>query len=264
MFPLYDNIPSGRFPVVTCTLIAINFLVQIWTVFMPANDAARFEYTYGFIPARLAQLNDDRPIVVPIRLEAEDPDTGQIVEVNKKLKIPADRGAIIISLFTAMFLHAGWLHLLGNMWFLWIFGDNVEDRLGYIGFLIFYLVCGLLANLCHWLSDPQSTIVVVGASGAIAAVLGAYAISWPHARVRTLIMLVVFITVIDVPAWVILGIWFVTQVFEATGTSNLELHGGVAFWAHIGGFVVGVVLMSIFGRRRSEGGSGRSEVGMTN
>lgn len=246
MFPLYDNIPSTRLPIVTATIIVLNFLVQIWTAFMPVNEATRFEYTYAFIPARIAQLRDERPIEVPIQLQMQDRDTGEIVVAERRLEVPADRGAIVTSLFTAIFLHAGWMHLLGNMWFLWIFGDNVEDRLGHLGYLVFYFVGGLFANGCHWLSDPGSTIPVVGASGAIAAVLGAYAITWPHARVHTLIVLVIFITLVDIPAWIMLGFWFLTQVFSVA--SNSDLHGGVAFWAHIGGFVAGVGMMALFGR----------------
>jgi membrane associated rhomboid family serine protease len=145
-----------------------------------------------------------------------------------------------------MFLHGGWLHLLGNMWFLWIFGNNVEDRLGSLLFIVLYLVGGLMASAAYWMTDPGSRVPVIGASGAVAAVLGAYAITWPWARVRTLVILIIFITLVDVPAVFFLGIWFVLQVFSGMGSFHHEAGAGVAWWAHIGGFLAGMVLMPLF------------------
>jgi hypothetical protein len=145
-----------------------------------------------------------------------------------------------------MFLHGNWLHFGGNMWFLWIFGNNIEDRLGHFGFPLFYTVGGFFALACQWINDPGSTIPAIGASGAVAAVLGAYAITFPTAQVRTLVVLVVIITVVDLPALIVLGAWFIVQLLSATGALDLGMAGGVAWWAHIGGFVAGLVLMPLF------------------
>ena len=146
--------------------------------------------------------------------------------------------------FTCMFLHGSWMHLLGNMWFLWLFGNNVEDRLGSVTFLVLYLLGGMLGSCCHWARGPASFAPVIGASGAVATILGAYAVTWPWARVRTLVILVVFITLIELPAMVVLGGWFLLQLLEGTEAGVAQ---NVAWWAHIGGFVAGVVLMPLFG-----------------
>jgi membrane associated rhomboid family serine protease len=148
------------------------------------------------------------------------------------------------ALFSSMFLHASWMHLIGNMWFLWIFGNNVEDSMGHLRFGLFYLLTGLVAALAHVVTDPSSPIPMVGASGAISAVMGAYLVLHPRARVHTLFFFLVFIRVIPLPAWVILGYWIVLQV----GSSLLEpgTGGGVAYTAHIGGFVAGAALIFLF------------------
>jgi membrane associated rhomboid family serine protease len=159
-----------------------------------------------------------------------------------------DPGEILLSLLTCMFMHGGWLHLIGNMWFLWLFGNNVEDRLGHVSYLIFYLVGGFIGSFAHWAINPESTSAVIGASGAVAAVLGAYAITWPWARVHTLIFIIIFIDVIDVPALGVLGLWFLLQLIEAHGQLGLNVSGGVAWWAHVGGFVAGMVLMPLLSR----------------
>src|SRR6185295_4203448 len=152
---------------------------------------------------------------------------------------------------TAMFLHGGWLHLIGNMWYLWIFGDNIEDRLGHVTYLLFYLLCGLGAGIVHTFFNAESVLPSVGASGAIAGVLGAYVISYPFARVVTLVPIFIFVQIIEIPALIVLGFWFVMQLF--TGTAALATtsanNGGVAWWAHIGGFVIGIILVSIFPRK---------------
>lgn len=159
--------------------------------------------------------------------------------------------AIALPFFTSMFLHAGWLHLIGNMLYLWIFGDNIEDRLGHFTFLIFYLLCGLGAGVVHTLLNYQTVVPSIGASGAIAGVLGAYLVSYPHARVLTLVPIFVFVQFIEIPAVIVLGFWFVMQFFYgaaslATATSS---SGGVAWWAHVGGFVIGMLLVGLFPRR---------------
>jgi membrane associated rhomboid family serine protease len=153
-------------------------------------------------------------------------------------------------MFTSMFMHAGLMHLLSNMWFLWLFGNNVEDRLGHVVYLFFYLVGGLAALACHWATNPSSPVPVVGASGAVAAVLGAYAITFPFAKVRTLVFLFVFVTIIDLPALMVLGFWFLGQLLEARHALNAGVDGGVAFMAHVGGFVAGLILMPLLGGTR--------------
>jgi membrane associated rhomboid family serine protease len=147
------------------------------------------------------------------------------------------------ALFTSMFLHGGWGHLLGNMWFLWIFGNNVEDSMGHLRFLLFYTLCGLAAAGAHVFSDPSSTLPMVGASGAISAIMGAYLLLYPRAKVKTVIFIIIFFTVLELPAFLYLGYWFLLQLFGVLGPS---VGGGVAFWAHIGGFVAGVALILVF------------------
>jgi len=160
--------------------------------------------------------------------------------------------AVTIPFLTSMFLHGGWLHLIGNIWYLWIFGDNVEDRLGHLSFLLFYLLCGIGAGVVHTMLNIGSTVPSVGASGAIAGVLGAYIVSYPFARVLTLVPIFVFIQVIEIPALIVLGMWFVMQFFYGTAslaaTTGSEA-GGVAWWAHVGGFVIGMLLIGLFPRK---------------
>jgi len=226
MIPLRDENPSRSVPVVTRALIALNlaaFLYE-WSL---GPGLREFVYAWGIVPARVSlALEGGEPIVAPA-----------------------------LTFASSMFLHGGWAHLLGNMWYLWIFGDNVEDRLGMAGFLLFYLAAGVFASLIHYFANPGSTLPTVGASGAIAGVLGAYAVAFPRARVITLVPLFPFFQVIPLPALLVLGLWFVFQFFSgalllAGGAGG----GGVAWWAHIGGFVFGVVVMRVFGggRRRRE------------
>jgi len=148
-----------------------------------------------------------------------------------------------------MFLHGGWLHLIGNMLYLWIFGDNIEDRLGRIRFLLFYLLCGVVAALGQGIADPQSEVPMIGASGAISGVLGAYIVLYPHARILVLVPLVVFITTLRVPALVVLGLWFAGQLLSSLAAAPGS-GGGVAFAAHVGGFVAGLVMIRLFVRDR--------------
>jgi membrane associated rhomboid family serine protease len=241
MFPLYDNNPTERTPVVTLALVAINVLAFLWLSRLPEASQQIVAYQRGFVPARIMQLSQPHPIFVPVDVVVQSWFWGDHRERRAIELLPRPR-QIWLSLITCMFLHGSWIHLLGNMWFLWLFGNNVEDRLGSPLYLLLYLVGGLLASAAHWMVDPQSTIPVIGASGAIAAILGAYAITWPWARVSTLVFLVVFVTIIDVPALVVLGAWFLVQVLSSQGPGA----GGVAWWAHIGGFVAGAVLMPVF------------------
>jgi membrane associated rhomboid family serine protease len=241
MFPFSDNVPAQRTPLVTYALICLNAAV-LWAMMqMPDPRLESFIFHHGFVPARIAQLSNDKALPVAIEEEIELPN-GRRRVVVRHFELPADRGEILSSILYSMFMHGGIMHLLGNMWFLWLFGDNVEDRLGHLLFLAFYLLGGLAAVLCHFFNDPNSTTPVVGASGAIAAVLGAYMVTWPHARIKTLVFFVI-ITVIEIPAMLFLGGWFALQVFSAFKPQQLGMEESIAWWAHIGGFVAGAILM---------------------
>ena len=161
------------------------------------------------------------------------------------MHLTAEPGEVYLTFLTTMFLHGGWGHLLMNMWMLWIFGNNIEDRLGHLMYIVFYLLGGVLATLVFWASDPEGFMPVIGASGAVAAVLGAYAVTFPTAKVRTFVFLIMF-TIIDLPALVVLGLWFALQLVSGLiGMWGVALEP-VAFWSHIGGFVAGMILMPLF------------------
>lgn len=249
IFPFGDDVPARRPPIVTCAIIGLNVLALLWVSLLPHLEHERVLIERGFIPARLAQALHGRPLVLEVPGQVRQPGAVLPVAVKKQFELPADRRLIASTLVTSLFLHGGWIHLLGNMWFLWIFGNNVEDRLGHFTYTAFYLGGGVLASLCHWWSDPQSQVPVVGASGAVATVLGAYAVTWPWAHVRCIVVLIIFITVVRLPALAVLGFWFLTQVLEASRQVDLGLQGGVAFWAHIGGFLAGMVLMPLVAER---------------
>lgn len=237
MFPLFDNLITRTFPAVCVTIIAINAVV--FAMMLPLSPAAseRIIVERGFLPARLGMMAE-RPTIL-IRA----PDSAYLVSTRPP--------AVALSVLTAMFIHATWLHIIGNMWFLWVFGRAVEDHLGRMRFLVFYLLGGMAATFCHYLADPLSLTPVVGASGAIGAVLGGYAIAFPAARVRTLIMIVIFVTIVDLPALFVLGFWFLAQLIGALSQSP-EVGGGVAFWAHVGGFVTGLLLMQLLWHDRPD------------
>jgi membrane associated rhomboid family serine protease len=218
MIPLRDNIPSHRTPVVTVGLIAANILVYVSQLMLPPQEAVQFIHLYGLIPLEIS--GGDLLVPHPVPLYA--------------------------TVFTSMFVHGGLFHLGGNMLYLWIFGDNVEDRIGRLKFLVFYLLSGLAAAAAQIWTDPVSKIPMVGASGAISGVLGAYLFLFPHARVLTLIPLGFFYRLVEVPALIVLGFWIIVQVLNGVGTLGVQV-GGVAWFAHIGGFVAGlgmVVLLS--------------------
>jgi membrane associated rhomboid family serine protease len=215
MIPLKDENPTHSFPIVTYGLIAVNILVFLWQISLgPAGEALLMQM--ALIPA----------------------------EVTQGLSL---KGAQ--TFLTSIFMHAGLAHLLGNMLYLWIFGDNVEDTLGHLRYLLFYLAGGFVASLTHIFLYPTSTIPTVGASGAIAAVLGAYLLLFPHRRVVTLIPLGFFLQIARLPAVIVLGGWFLLQLFEGTLALGMAELGGVAFWAHIGGFVFGMLLGPLLRRR---------------
>ena len=241
-FPLHDNIPAKRIPVVTYLLVAINVSAFVWVSQMPTLPQEVLAHEYGFVPARMRQLAHPQPIFVPVNVVIHDAFEGDYPE-QRALELAPNRWQIGRSLLTCMFLHASWLHLLTNMWFLWLFGDNVEDRLGPLPFLFLYLFGGLIASLTHWAIGPGSLVPVIGASGAIAGILGAYAVTWPLARISTFVFLVVFFTVIDVPAMVVLGVWFAAQVIAGQESLHHSGAGGVAWWSHVGGFLAGMTIM---------------------
>ncbi len=241
LFPLYDLNPHRRFPWLTLLIIAINVGVTAWMSTLPDREQAELALRYGFVPARLSQLDSGKP--VKAELITLDAFTGQRRQ-HGVLQLSTSKSDVYPTLLTTMFLHGGWIHLLTNMWMLWIFGNNIEDRLGHLIYVAFYMMGGLVATTCFWVSDPSGTIPVVGASGAVAAVLGGYAITFPAAKVRTLIFIVI-ITIIDLPALLVLGIWFALQLVSGVmGLWGVVLEP-VAFWAHIGGFVAGIVLMPL-------------------
>jgi membrane associated rhomboid family serine protease len=241
LFPLYDLNPHHRFPWLTLLIIAINVAVTVRMSALPEQERAEIMLRYGFMPARLTQLDAPQPVVAP--LVTVDAFSGQQRQ-HGVLKLDTSKSSVYPTLLTTMFIHGGWIHLLTNMWMLWIFGNNIEDRLGHLIFVAFYLMGGLVATTGFWISDPNGTLPVVGASGAVAAVLGGYAITFPTAKVRTLLFIVI-ITIIDLPALVVLGIWFLLQVFSGVmGLWGVVLEP-VAFWAHVGGFVAGIVMMPL-------------------
>ncbi|MGE0608367.1 MAG: rhomboid family intramembrane serine protease [Pirellulales bacterium] len=240
LFPFHDHNPTQRLPIVTVGLIAVNVVVFLATWRLTPDEQMDLALEHGFIPARVEQWANGEPLEISV---PADPGDQELIARDRIVLLPAERGQIASTVFSCMFMHGGWMHLLGNMWFLWLFGNNVEDRLGHLLYLLFYVAGGLFATFCHWLPDPHSGVPVIGASGAVSAILGAYAITWPHARIKTFVMLFVFITVIDLPALLVLGIWFATQIIEAIGAMQFPMGGGVAWWAHIGGFAAGVAAM---------------------
>jgi rhomboid family protein len=249
IFPLYDdNSDRTTTPIVNYALIATNILVFVFLQQLGTND--RFTYAFSTVPEEIISGRDIR---TPDRV-LEHPVTGQQLLVPGLQRTPI---SVYLTLLLSMFMHGGIAHIAGNMLFLWIFGDNVEDRMGHLRYLIFYLVCGVLASLAHVLTtamfatDPSSLLIPsLGASGAISGVLGGYIVLFPHRRVTA----IVFRFVTDVPAYVAIGIWFVFQIISGTtllgGGSQL---GGVAYAAHIGGFVAGLVLVKVFTIGRSAG-----------
>jgi membrane associated rhomboid family serine protease len=242
MFPFADNNPTHRTPVVTYALILANVLAFVWLSQLDEPKQLAVTFHYGFMPARIEQLREKEVLLVPIgEPQLEQIGLFQVRPVQRAVQLEPDRNEILLSLFTCMFLHGSWMHLIGNMWFLFLFGNNIEDRLGHVVFPIFYLAGGLAATAAHYAMYSGSMVPVIGASGAVAAVLGAYAVLHPFARVHTL----VFVFVVDLPALAVLGMWFLTQLLSFWGEVQMNISGGVAFLAHIGGFVAGAVAMPL-------------------
>jgi membrane associated rhomboid family serine protease len=213
MIPLRSSERTYSTPVVTLLLIAVNIAIFLFELTMPGRGLNRFMAQYGIVPDRLHYT----------------------------------------SLVTYMFVHGGFLHVAGNMWFLWIFGKGVEDLLGSSRYLMFYLGCGVLAGLAQILLNPSSPVPIVGASGAIAGVMGAYLVKFPRARIRTLLIIVIFITTVDLPASFLLLFWFLMQFFSGFGSigySHVSASGGVAWFAHVGGFLAGIALIMFLPAQR--------------
>lgn len=218
MFPLKDDVPSTSFPLITIILIAINVYIFQYEVSLGLSGMEELFYTFGLIPARYSDYQNSLMEYFPF--------------------------------LSSMFLHGSWMHVIGNMWMLWLFGDNVEDRMGKEKFLLFYIICGLAAGFTHYFINPASAVPVVGASGAVAGIMGAYFLMFKHARVLTFVppfFLFYF------PAWIYLGIWIITQIWG--GTASLFIFDNcspIAFWAHIGGFLAGMVLYKFFLKKEEE------------
>ncbi len=213
MFPIKDTIPHRYTPFVVYFLIIVNVFVFIIELSLPYPQRQLFFYTFGLVPLKITQNGWD-----------------------------------FYSLFTNMFLHGGWFHIISNMWALWIFGDNVEDRMGHFRFFIFYILCGLAANIVHYYFNKLAPVPVIGASGAIAGVMGAYMIMFPTSRIITLIPIFFIPFFFEIPAVIFLFFWFMSQVISGTFTKLFMPPnvGGIAWWAHIGGFIAGIILHKFF------------------
>jgi membrane associated rhomboid family serine protease len=250
LFPLKDNITTRNFPIVTVTIIVANILVFLFfqeALFGPnggfdsAGDQDRL-LEFSFIPYELSHTDQECGAV------GNQIACGSDAALEREGAVPgADQVPVWVTFFTAMFMHGSVLHIGGNMLFLWIFGNNIEDSMGRVKFIVFYLAGGIVATLAQYASGPEAPVPTLGASGAIAAVLGGYALLYPRARVVTLIFIIFFITIITLPALVVLGVWFLLQFLDAS--SQPAGGGGVAVWAHIGGFVFGLVAIKLFASR---------------
>lgn len=218
MIPIHDDNPTRTVPFVTWTFIVANVLVFFYELSLPpGRPQAAFFADFALVPA-------------------------DVVHAQRL----TDYGTVV----TSMFLHGGWMHLIGNMLYFWIFGNNIEDSVGHFKFVLFYLLCGAAAAATQVAISPDSTVPMIGASGAISGVLGAYMLLFPRAPVTILVPIVIFIRIIQVPAWVMLLFWFALQLVSGSLQLGVRLTGGVAFWAHVGGFVAGLALIPLFKKRR--------------
>jgi membrane associated rhomboid family serine protease len=220
MFPLKNLSPRLTFPVMTLLLIIVNVLIFIFQVSLPDRAAEAFINLYGMVPARVS------------------------LAIAGHHHVTLEQA--LVPLFTSMFLHGGWLHVLGNMWFLWIFGGQVEDRLGHFTYLVFYLICGLGSGIAQLTFSWSSKTPAIGASGAIAGVLGAYIVFFPSSRILTLVPLFIIWFTAQIPALVFIGLWFLIQFLSAISSLGAASMGGIAWWAHVGGFLLGVLIAQLF------------------
>lgn len=222
MIPLKDENPSGTIPFVNIFLIVTSSFAFVYQMYFATWDTQDLFLKLGFIPYEVSHFEDLSPEnLVPIPL----------------------------TIFTSMFIHGGWLHLISNMLYLWIFGDNVEDKLGHAKYLFFYLTCGIVAALVHGFTDIDSIVPSIGASGAIAGVLGAYLYLFPRARINTLFIIFVFARIIKLPALVVLGLWIIAQVISGFAEYGSQSNAGIAWFAHIGGFASGLILIVLMKKR---------------
>ncbi len=243
MIPIRDNIPSRSLPFVTYAILGINIVV--FAVQLAAgNRGDEIVQRYGMVPVRITE--PAREIVVPVERAVRTP-FGIVRQVVEQPLPPAPVHPYV-TLLTCIVLHGGWMHLIGNCWFLYIFGDNVEDRLGHGVYALFYALSGVGASLTQWATAPYSPVPTIGASGAIAGVMGAYFLLYPNARVLTVVPILVIIEIVVVPAYLFLGVWVVFQFIQSGATRGSG--AGVAWWAHIGGFLIGagIILLLKYGR----------------
>jgi membrane associated rhomboid family serine protease len=252
VFPLKDNIPTRRFPIVTVVIVVANVVMF-------------FAFQEARITLSGAGVDEEKVVeygVIPYELTHPGKECSEIPDVRGQLAIAcegqegvlgeaADQPPTWLTLFTSMFMHGGLLHIVGNMLFLWIFGNNIEDSMGRLRYVGFYLLGGIAATVAQTLIDTNATVPSIGASGAVAAVLGGYALLYPRARVVTLIFIIFFVTLVELPALLVLGAWFLLQLFYGTAdlAQPVSAGGGVAYFAHIGGFVFGMALIKLFADR---------------
>ena len=247
MFPIKDDIPTRRFPILTvaiiiaCAVVYFVFQRGLWDLGATGNERV---IEYGAIPYEISHPGDECGPTVGGQIACEG-------QPGVSGTAP-DQAPWWVTVFTSMFMHGSLLHLGGNMLFLWIFGNNIEDSMGRLRFVAFYLLGGIVALLAQVLIDTGSTVPTVGASGAIAAVLGGYAVLYPRARVITLVFIIIIFTIIELPALVVLGLWFLMQLLPAFSQPVVESGGGVAYFAHIGGFLFGLLLIRAFANRVHE------------
>jgi membrane associated rhomboid family serine protease len=220
MFPYKDDNPTKSFPSVTIGIIVLNIVVFILQV-LSSGDGQRIVFAYGAIPHNIVSLESTQPIHP------------------------------FLTILTSMFMHGGLFHIFGNMLYLWIFGNNIEDRLGHFRFIIFYFFCGIIAAFSHTLAAADSNVPMIGASGAVSGVLGAYLLLFPYARVHTVIFLGFFVQTVQIPALIVIGFWAIIQIVNGLITQGLLNQGGVAWFAHVGGFVAGLVTIKLWLPRRS-------------
>lgn len=218
MIPLKDNIPTRTFPIITVGFIFVNIIIFVWQHIILHASAGAMLYTYlGLVPKEFIASFVSRHDLLPYN---------------------------VMTIFTSMFIHGGFLHIIGNMLYLWIFGNNIEDRLGHIGFFIFYIFSGICAAIFQLFYDPAADVPMIGASGAVSGVLGAYLVSFPYARIKTILIIIIFIKIVDIPAVILLTAWFFMQFLYA----NVD---GIAWYAHIGGFIFGLIFTLLFLARKT-------------
>lgn len=219
MIPLKDTTPRNSFPFITVLLIIVNFVVFFHQISLPPHAADAFIRLYGLVPSRI-----------------------QLALAGRHFTL----AQAFVPLLTCMFLHGGWLHIIGNMWFLWIFGGNVEDRMGSAAYLAFYMICGIGSGISQVAFSWGSAIPSIGASGAICGVLGAYLVYFPTSRILSLVPLLVIWFMARIPAWIFIGLWFIVEFLSGLGSLATAASGGIAWWAHVGGFLLGAVLAKPF------------------